>query len=66
MTLNLLHTKNFNYLVFRNVQNFIHTKFLRIWYAMGTRDLPDIYTLSPQVYISGKPPHAHDIIAMMV
>ena len=25
-TLNLLHTKISNYLVFRNVQNFIHTK----------------------------------------
>ena len=23
---------------------------------MGTRGLPDIYTLSPRVYISGKPP----------
>ena len=26
MTLNLLHTKIFNYLIFRNVQNFIHMK----------------------------------------
>ena len=26
LTLNLLHTKIFNYLVFRNAQNFIHTK----------------------------------------
>ena len=25
-TLNLLHTKIFNYLIFRNVQNFIHMK----------------------------------------
>ena len=26
MTLNLLHMKNFNYLVFRNVQNLMHMK----------------------------------------
>ena len=29
-TLNLLHMKIFNYLVFRNVRNFIHMKILRI------------------------------------
>ena len=34
-----------------------------ISYAMGTRDLPDIYTLSPRVYISGKPLVAIIIIA---
>ena len=32
--LNLLPTKIFDYLVFRNVQNFIHTKFLHIWYLI--------------------------------
>ena len=40
MTLNLLHTKIFNYLVFRNVQNFIHMKIFT--YTIGPRPRVDV------------------------
>ena len=31
-----------------------YTKYIYISYDMGMRDLPDIYTQCPRVYISGK------------
>ena len=40
-TLNLLHTKIFNYLVFRNVQNFIHTKIFTYTVASYSRNTID-------------------------